>query len=172
MNRYLTRNYTAIGWEEAVRLSQLDRTPLEEIMRATQVELIHRTEVWAWWSDQELTSAMGLPHNLQPKGLSPDAAELMDEVLCSSSRPPQCGWALLATVDCLIKRERLAIGEGYGEFQPEIWERLTVLFCDGQKEFLYRFRFGSDRGYRCDVMTTLPSNWRDYFDVGGSRTLP
>lgn len=156
MNRYLTRMYAAIGWEEAVRLAQLDLTSPEKIRRATQVELIHRTEVWAWWSDQRLTPAVGLPHDSQPQGLSPDAALLIDEVWCSDSFAPTCGWQKLAQVKRILKREVLSVGCFRGEFYPETWEWLAVEFCDLQEGGLHRFRVGHEGGYRCDVTVQVP----------------
>jgi hypothetical protein len=174
MNRYLTRMYAAISWEEAVRLAHIDRTPIHKIARAVKVELLHRTEIWAWWSDQQLTPAIGLPHALQPQGLSPDAAQLIDEIRCSSTPPPHCGWALLAKVKRILKREVLEIGESHGAFQPETWERLTIEYCNGNREVLYRLWVGYERGYRCEVSTIPPRNLRLGWgnDIGFSQLLP
>jgi hypothetical protein len=157
MNRYLTQKYAAISWEDAVRLAHTDRTPIEKIRRATQVELIHRTEGWAWWSDQQLTTAVGLPHALQPQGLSPDATQLIDEVWCSGASAPTCGWQILAQVKRILKREVLSVGGFRCEFCPQTWEWLSVEFCDLQEGGLHRFRVGHEGGYRCDVTTRLPN---------------
>jgi hypothetical protein len=156
MNRYLTQKYAAISWEDAVRLAHNDRTPIEEIRRATQLELIHRTEGWAWWSDQQLTTAVGLPHALQPQGLSLDAAQLIDEVWCSGMSAPTCGWQKLAQVKQILKRKFLSIGGFRCEFHPQTWEWLAVEFCDLQEGRLHRFRVGHEGGYRCDVTVQIP----------------
>jgi hypothetical protein len=152
--------YTAISWEEAVRLAHLDRIPLAKICRAVKVELLYRTEAWAWWSDQQLTSAIGLPQFLEPQKLSSDAAQLIDEIRCSTTPPPQCRWALLARINHILNREVLSVGESQGAFHPETWEKLTVEFCNGHREILYRFWVGYERGYRCDVSTTPPRRLR------------
>jgi hypothetical protein len=159
MNRYLTHRYAAISWEEAVRLAHIDRTPLQNISRTAQVELLHRTEVWAWWSDQQLTSAIGLPQQLQPQNLSPDAAQLIDEVWCSDSSSPTCGWRTLAQVSRILKRQVLSVGEFRGEFRPATWEWLAVEFCDKQEGGLHRFRSGHEGGYRCDVTIQVPDSF-------------
>jgi hypothetical protein len=159
MNRYLTRMYTAIGWEEAVRLAHLDQTPLKQIHQAKQVELLHRTEAWAWWSDQQLTSAIGLPKTLQPQGLFPDAVQLIDEVWCSDSLSPTCGWSMLAQVKRILKRKVLSVGCCYGNFHPETWERLAIEFCDMRKGVLHRFHVGHEGGYRYDVTVQTPGTF-------------
>jgi hypothetical protein len=158
MNRYLTQKYVAISWEDAVRLAHSDRTPIAKIIRATQVKLLHRTEAWAWWSDRQLTTAVGLPQNLQPRVLSRDAVLLIDEIRCSAAPPPQCGWELLAKIKRVLKREVLATGESFGIFQAETWEQLTVELCNGNRADLYCFWGGYERGYRCEVRTTPPRN--------------
>lgn len=66
MDRYQTKYYVAVQWTDTVRLAQLDGTLPEEIRHTGSVELLHRTEWWAWWSDQQLTTAIGLPEELQP----------------------------------------------------------------------------------------------------------
>lgn len=80
MNRYITRRYVAVCWTEAVRLANLDGTPLGSIRCHHNLELLHRTEWWAWWSDKRLTTAIGLPELLCPERLSADAIALIDEV--------------------------------------------------------------------------------------------
>ena len=92
MARYLTQRFVAVTWTEAVRLAYLDGTPLRNIRVAAEVELVHRTEWWAWWSDERLTTAIALPDSLQPIGLSVDAVLLIDQVWCSRTAVPRCGW--------------------------------------------------------------------------------
>jgi hypothetical protein len=163
MNRYLTRMYAAISWEEAVRLAHIDHTPLHKIARAVKVELLHRTEIWAWWSDQQLTPAIGLPHALQPQELSPDAAQLIDEVWCSDSSSPTCGWLMLAQIKRILRCKVLSVGGFRGEFYPETWECLAVEFCDLREGELHRFRSGHEGGYRCDVTIQVPEPFSHTF---------
>jgi hypothetical protein len=155
MGRYLTRRYVAVDWDEAVRLAHLDQTPIEEIRYAAEAELIHRTEWWAWWSDELLTLAIGLPESLAPQGLSADAVELITEVWESNSLAPQCGWALLAQVQRILNIE-LMLRSGQGSERLLTWERLTVELGNGQQRMLYRVWGRSDEGYSCQISTELP----------------
>ncbi|WP_416671425.1 hypothetical protein [Egbenema bharatensis] len=155
MGRYLTRRYVAIDWDEAVRLAGLDQTPIAEIRYAAEAELIHRTEWWAWWSDELLTTAIGLPESLQPQGLSPDAVDLITDVWESNSLFPQCGWSLLAQVQHILSIE-LVLGSGQGTERLLTWEQLTVELGDGQQRVLYRVWGRSDEGYSCQICTELP----------------
>jgi hypothetical protein len=156
MERYQTKHYVAVSRVEAIRLAQLDGTPVEAIREAADVVLIHRTEWWAWWSDQQLTMAIGLPEHLQPKGLSTDAVQLITNIWGSESPSPSCGWPMLAQVQRILQCETISVGIARGSFRPETWERLTVEFCDGQLGVLYRFWLGYEEGYLCQIGTEPP----------------
>jgi len=106
MARFLTRRYVAVTWAEAIRLAALDGTPWSEIRQAEGVYLLHREEWWAWWSDEQLTTAISLPESLCPQSLSLDAIELISEVWESYGGAPACGWATLARVEQVLSRER------------------------------------------------------------------
>ncbi|MBE9137972.1 hypothetical protein IQ254_12350 [Nodosilinea sp. LEGE 07088] len=88
MARFLTRRYVAVTGAEAFRLAQLDGTPWSEIRHTEDVQLLHREEWWAWWSDEQLTTAIGLPESLCPETLSTDAVLLISEVWESFSPAP------------------------------------------------------------------------------------
>ena len=156
MARYLTQRFVAATWTEAVRLAYLDGTPLRNIRVAAEVELVHRTEWWAWWSDERLTTAIALPESLQPIGLSVDAVLLIDQVWCSRTAVPRCGWRVLANVRRLLNREVLAIAPRVSDYRPATWERLTVEFLDGQQGVLYRFWQGYEDEYLCQIASDPP----------------
>lgn len=158
MGRYLTRRYVAVTWTEANRLARLDATPIEQIRYAAEVELIHRTDWWAWWSDELLTTAIGLPEDLRPRGLSIDAETLITDVWASNSSTPQCGWSRLAQVQRILSREVLSIDFSMSIYHPSTWEKLIVEFQDEQSGVLYRFWVGSEDGYCCEIRTDLPGN--------------
>jgi hypothetical protein len=159
MARYLTQCFVAVTWTEAVRLAYLDGTPLRNIRVAAEVELVHRTEWWAWWSDERLTTAIALPEILQPIGLSADAVLLIDQVWCSRTAVPRCGWRVLANVQRLLGRETLAIAPRMSDFRSSTWERLTVEFLDGQRGVLYRFWQGGEDEYLCQIDSEPPVNF-------------
>ena len=68
MERYLTRRYVAVTSYEAQRLAQLDGTPIDQIQHTPDVYLVHRTEWWAWWSDECLTGAISFAGFALPGG--------------------------------------------------------------------------------------------------------
>ncbi|MEL6780365.1 MAG: hypothetical protein AAFO06_24315 [Cyanobacteria bacterium J06597_16] len=98
MNRYMTGRYVAVDWAEALRLAQLDGTAVGDIRCQQDIELLHRTDWWAWWSDERLTTAIGLPESLRPAHLSADATALFFEVWMSGLIAPECGWAVLVHI--------------------------------------------------------------------------
>ena len=157
MGRYQTRRYVAVSWAAATQLAALDGTPVESICHTEPVNLIHRTEWWAWWSDQQLTTAIGLPEDLQPQGLAPDSVELITDVWCSDSLSPLCGWGTLAQVQRILRCELIQAGMPRGNFRPETWERLTVAWHDGRLGALYRFWLGYEEGYLCQMQTEPPA---------------
>ena len=156
MERYRTRRHVAITWADALRLAGLDRTPVENILHISDVELIHRTEWWAWWSDLKITIAFGLPQDLYPQGLAPDAAQLISEAWESDVLEPECGWPLLAEVRQILNRTFIWRGEQRGQYQPETWEQLRALGQNNRDFLLYRVIQGYEEGYYCDFVLNLP----------------
>lgn len=161
MERYWTRWYVALTWADALRLAELDGTPAEDILYASDVELIHRTEWWAWWSDLKMTTAIGLPQAPQPQGLASDAAQLMSEVWESDVIEPECGWPLLAEVRQILNRTVIWRADQRGQYQPETWERLRVVLEADREAILYRVGQGYEDGYYCDITRDLPSGLTD-----------
>ena len=156
MARYLTRRYAAVSWAEALRLSLLDNTPISQIRDEIEVNLIHRTEWWAWWSDLRLTTAIGLPEDLNPSGISPDAEALISAIWESDSPAPQCGWPTLARVQQVLEQEVLLRAQSKDRYRSDMWEALTVVFTDGEIGLFYRLWSGFEEGYYCEIRTDLP----------------
>jgi len=158
MERYLTRRYVAVTSYEAQRLAQLDGTPIDQIQHTPDVYLVHRTEWWAWWSDECLTGAISLPDSLCPEGLSPDAVELISEVWDSASPPPQCGWSTLANIEAVVRRERIRIERPILiPLEGESLEKLTVQFRDGDRGVLYCYYQFLHENYFCEISRELPT---------------
>jgi hypothetical protein len=155
MNRYVTRRYVAVCWTEAIRLANLDGTSLNSIRCHHNIGLLHCTEWWAWWSDERLTTAIGLPRELCPEILSADAIALIDEVWIGGVIAPQCSWALLAKVDRILTRERDHLFRD-GEIS-RCQEKLTVRFLDEKARTLYLCYTHNQGLYQCDVLTDSPS---------------
>jgi hypothetical protein len=156
MNRYMTRHYVAIDWTEAVRLAKLDSTFLSDIRCHQNVELLHRTHWWAWWSDERLTTAIGLPENLQPETLSSDAVELIFGVWSGGLIAPQCGWALLANVQHISDSQLISLGYMNSGAAVSRWEKLILIFSNENPGVLYRHCYLDRLGYKCDISSELP----------------
>lgn len=156
MVRYLTRRYVAVSWVRALQLSLIDHTPFSQIRDELEVDLIHRTEWWAWWSDERLTTAIGLPERINPSGLSPDAEALISVVWESESQPPRCGWRILARVQRILARKILYRVQPTGCYFPGTWEVLIIQFTHGETGTLYRFWRGLEEGYCCEIQKEPP----------------
>ena len=151
MARFLTRRYVAVTWTEALRLAALDQTPWSEIRQAEEVQLLHREEWWAWWSDEQLTTAIGLPESLCPETLSTDAAALITEVFESYGGTPDCGWETLARVEQVLSRERQPRTENTGGYDWITLELVTVGFTDGLEGVLRCWYKRSTKGFECQI---------------------
>ena len=147
----MTRRYVATCWVDALRLAQLDSTALENIKHSSGLELRYRTDWWAIWSDNCLTTAIGLPEDFRPEGLSADAIALIDEVWIGGASTPQCGWPLLARVEQILTCERVYFLEEK-EFAL-CQENLTLRFIDNQEGALSRCYARIGSCYRCDLIT-------------------
>jgi len=159
VNRYQTRRGVAVTWAAAIRLARIDGTPPDAIRSTFNVELIHRTDWWAWWSDEQLTTAIGLPEELRPVGLSAVAEELITDVWAGDAPAPQCGWATLAQVQRIVDVEPLTMSvQVVGDrLITNEWEALTVEFRDGQQRVLYQSWSRYEEGYRLDIRMEPPN---------------
>jgi hypothetical protein len=131
MARYVTQRRVAVSWEVAVRFALREGLPLEKIRCTPDAELLHRTDWWAWWSDQKLTGAIGIPESLCPQSLTPDAVELIDLVWCNSSTV-SCEWQILAQVERILERQTSARSLSSQTLSACAWERVKVRFLDGR----------------------------------------
>jgi hypothetical protein len=151
MARFLTRRYVAVTWAEAIRLAALDGTPWSEIQQAEEAYLLHREEWWAWWSDERLTTAIGLPESLCPETLSPDAVSLISEVWESFSPAPQCGWGTLARIKEVLRRANGSPLQGTVPERRAVTELLIVRFTDDSEGVLQCWRRAVGEGYECHI---------------------
>jgi hypothetical protein len=99
---------------------------------------MHRTDWWAWWSDERLTTAVGLPDDLRPETLSSDAAALIFEVWIGNLIAPQCGWALLANVKYVSDSQPISVSYLSSDATASSWERLILTFTNENSGVLYR----------------------------------
>lgn len=158
MARFLTRWYAAVTWSEALRLATLDKTPIAAIRHVPSAELVHRTEWWAWWSDERLTTAIGLPESLCPESLSTDAVSLISEVWESDSPAPECGWRTLALIQRILRVENISAGQNLRTFSSLAQvTKLTVIFRNQEVGSLYRYIQFREESYLCDFQWNSPS---------------
>lgn len=134
--RYLTDKFVTVSSSSASRLANIFDIPQAQIRVDRGVELLHCTDLWAWWSDDKLTTAIGLPEELKPICLSKDATKLIDRVCYSTQVRPSCGWAKLAKIEKILEEE--CIARGLLEVQ-ELLKKLTVEYANGEREILYAF---------------------------------
>ena len=152
----MTKRYVAVCWTEVVRLASLDGTSLKDVRCASNVALLHRTDWWAWWSDERLTTAIGLPDDLWPEQLSPDAAALIFEVWSGGIIAPQCGWAVLANVKSIAGREIIYTNSMGNNVLISRWEKLTLLFEPNEPGLLYCHSYYDGKDYKCDIVSEPP----------------
>lgn len=154
--RYLTDNFAAVSLNSASKLAKIFNVPAEQIQVTTNIQLLHRTEWWAWWSDDKLTTAVGLPENVNPSNLTPCAEKLINKICLSASPRPSCGWARLAKIQQIISVERIAVGASPAPI-PETLDRLIVQYVNGQQGVLYTlFSVENTDIYFYQVRLTLP----------------
>lgn len=158
MNRYTTRRYVSTNWSDAIRLAQVDNTPISTIRMNEGVALLHRTDWWAWWSDERLTTSIGIPETLRPENLSADATILISDVWESNLLAPQCGWPTLAKVNSILSVEAIDIATLRNGVSACKWEKLTLLFEHRQQGLLYRYRCYDGSGYQCEIVYECPQN--------------
>ena len=152
----MTRRYVAISWPEAIRLANLDGTPPHIIRCTYNTKLIHRTDWWALWEDERLTTAIGLPEELRPEKLSTDSESLIFDVWTGGLLSPQCGWSTLAKVESLISSKTIRADLVQSNTATSTWEKITLLFTDGQHGSLYRHRYQKGADYRCNITFEPP----------------
>ncbi|MEM9219172.1 MAG: hypothetical protein AAGD25_33160 [Cyanobacteria bacterium P01_F01_bin.150] len=133
MARYQTRRYVSISWIDATRLARIDGTPLDDVLEFPDARLLHRTEWWAYWSDGQLTTAIGLPEAWELQSLSVIAESLIAQVWMSKSRSPHCGWATLADIQDVISctLEQISLQQPYYPITIESW---WLSFATGNRE--------------------------------------
>ncbi|MEO1387899.1 MAG: hypothetical protein AAFV85_11065 [Cyanobacteria bacterium J06634_6] len=122
----------------------------ENIKISQNLELYYRTEWWALWSDNCLTTAIGLPEDLHSRGLSADAVSLIDELWVGGAVSPQCGWALLAKVDRILDCKRVYFLEGRDFVLCQ--ENLTLRFVGNEEGMLFRCYVITGSCYQCDLI--------------------
>lgn len=143
MSRYLTRRYVAVSRAEAKRLAALDGTPMDQIRYTPRVKVLHRTEWWAWWSDQMITSALTLPSTLDSTCLTAPAEKLINQVRNRRPGRPRCGWSTLANIKQIVSRDTLALWSYQDKNWEKAWteriDRLQVRSTKGTVETLYTY---------------------------------
>ncbi len=143
MSRYLTKRYVAVSRAEAKRLAALDGTRVDQIRYTPRVKVLHRTEWWAWWSDQTITSALTLPSTLNPTCLSATAEKLINQVRNRRPARPRCGWSTLANIKQIVSCDTLALRSYQDSNWEKAWteriEQLQVKYTNATVGTLYTF---------------------------------
>lgn len=156
--RYKTNRFVTNIRVEAERYAERRGISFHEFKQTPNVRLLHQTELWAWWDDMVMTTAVGLPRNLIPRYLTRTAEDLIQKVWISKNRNPSCGWQALARLQRVEAWELLAEGPILGNYRPESLVRLTVQHTDGTRGKLYRWFSVEhfDEPYLWDYTLELP----------------
>ena len=150
--RYLTDRFAAVSPHAANNLARIFNISPDSVQVKTNVKLLHRTELWAWWSDDKLTTTIGLPEDCSSNSLSPCAEKLMQKICLSASGRPSCGWAKLSKIQQVISTERISVGVG-----KETLDKIVVEYLNGQREALYAlFSTENTESYFYEVSMHLP----------------
>jgi hypothetical protein len=154
MNRYLTRWYVATDKTEALRNAEIDHTPVDEIAVAENVDPVHVTGNWIFWSDGKFTTGIGAR---LPRGgsLTRDAEQLINNVRGSDSGTVEGGLALLTRVKEILSEEEIETGPSRGVYAAERITRLRVRWIDDTESDLFIHTAGYFEGYAYDVYQSL-----------------
>ena len=97
-----------------------------------------------------MTTAIGLPEELRPEGLSAGAVSLIDGLWSCGAFTPQCGWALLAKVDQVLSCKQVYFWEERDFVLCQ--ENLTLRFVDMSEGKLFRCCARVEGCYQCDLI--------------------
>lgn len=140
VERYLTKHNASLDRSSAERFAEIEGTAFSKIRYSPDVELLHIYKKigfwWALWSDGIITTANGLPKDLNVTSISADAETIIAAALESDSAFPSCGWLKLSRIKRICHRDICNVSNQLAK-DLQIRERLFVEFNDGSKgEFL------------------------------------
>jgi len=151
--RYVTKWYVSISEDEAHRQAEIDKTPVEQIGITPDVEILHTTGNFTFWSDGKITAHVS---NIPYGGcLTPDAVRIIDDVRGSDGGYVEGGLLLLTKIARVLDRQALSFGEPRGVYAREKVEEWFVEWVDGTHGKLYIHTAGYFEGYQFDVYTSL-----------------
>lgn len=123
MDRYLTNWYCCTTEEEALRLAGIDNTPVEKIRLTKDVEPVHITEGWIFWSDGKFSTGIG--NKIQTGGsLSEDAVRLIGVLRGSDSGEVEGGLVRMTKLDKILSKKTVSGGASRGLYSSRTVEKL------------------------------------------------
>lgn len=143
------------NWDFAWALTGPDERLGPEMEVTEGVTPAHVTEIFALWSDGEVTASEGL-RRPWPSTLEAAAEELIHLVLRSGTVRPRFGWNLLARVAEIRVREVIARGPAD---RYDVLERLRVVLVDGEETDLWLRSTGHEAFPECKVHAARPEAW-------------
>lgn len=170
MDRYVTRHYCCADEAEALRLAEIDKTPVDLIQVTRGLELLHvhpGISGWALWSDGMIT---GICNNFpSASSLSPDAVKLISTARgADGGGMIEGGLIRLADVEAVEDKVTVMVGPPRGHYARKTVERLRVRWRSGEVGELYTFSVGYSEGYEFGVYGTMESLLADLGEYGES----
>lgn len=155
MNRYQTKFYLTTDESKVTRLAAIDKTPLDQIKVARDVEPLHVAAGWVYWSDGVFTPSAGLSLPLGGT-IAPVAEQLISAVWGADGGTVVGGFGQLTDLLELLEEKTIAkVIFSQERYQPPeiVWSVYRTK--DGGERSFYKYLKGYSEGYLLLIAPTL-----------------
>lgn len=150
-------HYVTVHADEVERLASIFKTPTEQIKITPDLEILHVSDEFTFWSDGKITkSPLG---ELPPGGsLSDSAVNLIKAVRGADGGTVHLPGGLLALTKIKKIHESRAVAEGpsRGHYAAETITEYDVEWVDGSRSPIYCQSAGYFEGYAFDIYAERP----------------
>lgn len=152
LTRYISRSFVSISERDALRRSEIDNTPWEQVEITPDVEIIHQDRNFTYWSDGKITKSVPFVPCGGP--LSDSAVKLIREVRGADGGFVEGGLEQLTRVKQILSETTRRLDDLFN--QDEI-VRMRVRWQDDTESYLFIHWSGYPEGYMYDVYQSLES---------------
>lgn len=150
-------HYVTVHADEVGRLASIFKTPTEQIKITPDLEILHVSDTFTFWSDGKITkSPLG---ELPPGGsLSRGAVGLIEIVRGADGGTVHLpgGLAFLANIKEIHAKKELATGPSRGHYAAESIIEYDLELLDGSRFTIYAHTAGYFEGYMFDIYAERP----------------